>query len=251
MKGIVHSFESLAAVDGEGLRCAVFLAGCPLRCVYCHNPDTWNPCNGTETEAAALVRKISRYRPYFGKDGGVTFSGGEPLLQAEFLQSMIPLLREQNIRYIIDTSGAVKLTESVQNVLRGAQSVLLDIKFPNEEQYRRYTGHGMADTLATLTFLNKIGKKTRIRIVVVPGINDGEEAMDSYLARLNGFSCIDRIELLPFHTMGFFKYDELAIANPLADTPPLDGERKRQLQTFVNEKWERMQRAEAVVSESQ
>ena len=112
-KGIVHSFESLAAVDGEGLRCAVFLAGCPLRCVYCHNPDTWAIGNGVETDPEELARKIARYRPYFGSDGGVTFSGGEPLLQAEFLRQMIPLLAERGIGYVIDTSGGVPLSEEV------------------------------------------------------------------------------------------------------------------------------------------
>lgn len=249
MKGRVHSFESLAALDGEGLRCAVFLTGCPLRCVYCHNPDTWHMSNGNLTEAEEVVRKIARYKPYFGKEGGVTFSGGEPLLQAEFLQSMMPLLQEKEIRYILDTSGAVELTDTVRNVLRGAQSILLDLKFPDEEQYRRYTGHGMAETLATLHFLNEIGKKTRIRIVVVPGINDREESLVAYLSCLRGMSCIDRIELLAFHTMGFFKYDSLAIPNPLADTPPLDGACLRQLQAFVNEQWTAMQREDTVASE--
>lgn len=240
MKGIVHSFESLAAVDGEGLRCAVFFAGCPLRCVYCHNPDTWEARRGSEIDAPTLLKKISRYKPYFGETGGVTFSGGEPLLQAEFLRELIEPLREREIGYVVDTSGAVALTDTVKEVLAGAQSVLLDLKLPDDESYRRYTGRGIEPTLATLRFLHAIGKKTRIRIVIVPGINDREELLDRYLSLLRGVSCVERVELLAFHTMGFFKYRELEIENPLADTPPMSAERKRQLQAYVDERFRRM-----------
>lgn len=234
MKGRIHSFESLAALDGEGLRCAVFLAGCPLRCVYCHNPDTWNASGGREMEAEELKRKIVRYKPYFGEHGGVTFSGGEPLLQSEFLEEMIPLLQEEGIGYIVDTSGAVALTDSVRSVLRSAQSVLLDLKFWDDESYRRYTGQSIERTLEMLRYLNEIGKKTRIRIVVVPEINDREEILERYLAHLRGMSCVSGVELLAFHTMGFFKYEGLGISNPLAQTPALSPKVKDRLQDFVN-----------------
>lgn len=236
MTGFVHSFESMAAVDGDGLRCAVFLAGCPMRCVYCHNPDTWHTEGGRQTEAEALVKKIARYKPYFGKDGGVTFSGGEPLAQAEFLRSMMPLLAEQGIRYAVDTAGGVPLTETVKEVLSGAQEVLLDLKFPDDAGYRRYTGVGIDRPLAILDFLNAIGKKTRVRTVIVPDLNDTEEALLSYLAHLADKSCVDRYELLAFHTMGFFKYEKLGIANPLAEKKALDPAVKQRLQAFVDEK---------------
>ena len=234
MKGRIHSFESLAALDGEGLRYAVFLAGCPLRCAYCHNPDTWNPACGRECEAGELMRKLTRYKPYFGERGGVTFSGGEPLLQVEFLAELIPLLQTEGVGYIVDTSGAVPLTDTVKAVLAGAQSVLLDLKFWDEESYRRYTGKGITQTLATLAYLNGIGKPTRIRIVVVPGINDREEILSQYLAHLKGITCVTQVELLAFHTMGFFKYGELGVPNPLADTPALDPHIKDRLQRFVD-----------------
>ena len=236
MKGFVHSFESLAAVDGEGLRCAVFLAGCPLRCAYCHNPDTWERACGKETDGEALVRKIARYQPYFGEDGGVTFSGGEPLVQAEFIRSMMPLLAEKGIRYSIDTSGGVPLSDTVKEVLAGAQSVLLDLKFPDDEGYRTYTGRGIGDTLAMLDYLNAIGKKTCIRTVIVPDLNDREEILEKYLACLKGMTCVDRYQLLGFHTMGFFKYENLGLENPFADKKPLDPAVKQRLQTFVDEK---------------
>lgn len=236
MKGKIHSFESLAAVDGEGLRYAVFLFGCPLRCAYCHNPDTWEWHGGIETDAETLANKVARYKPYFGERGGVTFSGGEPLRQAEFLCEMMPLLAERDISYVIDTSGALPLTEPIRQVLAGAQSVLLDLKFWNDESYRRYTGSGMSHTLETLAYLNEMGIPTVIRTVIVPGINDREDILDRYLTHVRNISCVTRYELLGFHTMGFFKYEKMGIRNPLADTPALDPEVKERLQAYVTQK---------------
>ena len=239
MTGYVHSFESLAAVDGEGLRYAVFLAGCPLRCAYCHNPDTHTRAGAWEMDAAALAKKLERYKPYFGDEGGVTFSGGEPLTQAEFLLELMPLLAERGIRYIVDTSGAVPLTETVKAVLAGAQGVILDLKFPDDEGYRRYTGQGIEQPLATLAYLESIGKRTRVRTVVVPGINDSEGAIRRYLPHVIDKRCVYRYELLGFHTLGFFKYEQLGLVNPLADTPPMDREILKGLQAFVDEQMKR------------
>lgn len=235
MNGYIHSFESLAAVDGDGLRCAVFMSGCPLRCIYCHNPDTWYRSEN-ETDAASLVKKISRYKTYFGKDGGVTFSGGEPLLQAEFIQEAIPLLKEQEIGYIIDTSGICDLTPAVCEVLNNSQSVLLDLKFWDNESYLEYTGKGMKNVLDTLSYLDSIGKKTVIRTVIVPGINDSEEILDKYIELINGCSCISKYELLAFHTMGFFKYENLGVENKLKNTPALSHDTLDMLQSYINTK---------------
>ena len=235
MKGYIHSFESLAAVDGDGLRCAVFMSGCPLRCVYCHNPDTWVKSEN-ETDAESLVKKISRYKTYFGKDGGVTFSGGEPLLQAEFIKETIPLLSEREIGYIIDTSGICELTSDVCDVLKNSQSVLLDLKFWDDESYLKYTGKGIEKVLSTLSFLNSIGKKTVLRTIIVPGINDSEEILDKYIELISGYSCISKYELLAFHTMGFFKYENLGIENKLKDTSPLSHDTLDKLQSYINTK---------------
>lgn len=236
MKGYIHSFESLAAVDGEGVRCAVFLAGCPLRCAYCHNPDTWSVDAGKEMDAETLVKKVARFKPYFGQDGGVTFSGGEPLVQVEFIKETAELLEPLGINYVIDTSGVVELTETVKTVLDNARLVILDLKFWDDESYIKYTGHGIDNTLKTLRYLDEIGKRTWVRTVVVPGINDNEETLSRYLEVVKGVNCIERYELLAFHTMGFYKYTELGVENRFKDIPPLDIQTKDKLQEFVNKK---------------
>lgn len=233
MRAFIHSFESLAARDGDGLRYAVFFAGCPLRCAYCHNPDTWLSSDRT-IGAGELLSKLRRYRPYFNNDGGVTFSGGEPLLQAAFLREMIPLLEADGIDYALDTSGCVDLTPDVKAVLDHAGLVILDLKFWDDESYREYTGQGIARTLATADYLNSINKKTWIRTVVIPGVNDSEEVLARYLPYIRRWGCATRYELLAFHTMGFFKYDEAGLFNPLKNTAPLDFAVLDSLQKFVD-----------------
>jgi len=233
MEGILHSIESLAAVDGEGLRCSIFLAGCPLRCSFCHNPDTWE-MTGKRIGAEELVKKVLRFRPYFGDRGGVTFSGGEPLLQATFLREVASMLASEGIPYVLDTSGHVDLSDDVRFLLKGAQSVLLDIKFWDDASYRHYTGRGFQKTLDMLDILNEFGTATVIRTVVIPGINDNEETIRKYVGLFSGFSCVKKYELLPFHTMGFFKYEELGIVNPFADKAAMSRDRLDELQTFAD-----------------
>ena len=235
MKGYIHSFESLATLDGAGVRYGVFMQGCPLRCVYCHNPDTQQG-EGNMYTSVELVNKIERYRPYFKKEGGVTFSGGEPLCQAKFIKECIPFLREREINYVIDTSGAVELDADVKEVLRNAQMVILDLKFWDDESYLRYTGRNMKNILEMLDFLESEGIYVWIRTVVVPGINDSEEILEKYLVHIKGLRCIQRYELLGFHTMGFQKYEALGIENPLRDTSDLEKSTKERLQSFVNKK---------------
>lgn len=233
MKGIIHSIESLAAVDGEGLRCSVFMAGCPLRCAYCHNPDTW-VMQGKEVDPQELTNKILRFRPYFGENGGVTFSGGEPLLQAAFLRETASLLEEEHIRYILDTSGCVELSDDVVFLLKHAQGVLLDLKFWDQASYLRYTGKGIQNTMNFLCKLNELGTKTVIRTVIVPGVNDTLEDMHAYVDLIRGFECVRKYELLPFHTMGFFKYEKLGIENPFASKTALPREKLLFLQEYVD-----------------
>ena len=232
MIGYIHSFESLAAVDGEGVRFAVFFSGCPLRCVFCHNPDTWKT-GGEEYTPEALVKKLARYKPYFKARGGVTFTGGEPLLQSAFIAACVPLLKEKGIPYAVDTSGAVPLGENEKFVLKNADEVLLDLKFSSDELYKRYTGASIENTLKALEFLNENAIPTLLRTVVVPGINDKEDDILSYLPLIKGKSCIKKYELLPFHTMGFFKYEKLGIKFPFESFPEPTSDGIRRLEELL------------------
>ncbi|MBE5762962.1 MAG: pyruvate formate lyase-activating protein [Clostridiales bacterium] len=229
----IHSFESLATLDGDGVRYAIYLNGCPLRCVYCHNPDTWG-VSGEDYSAEDLFNKIKRYKPYFGQNGGVTFSGGEPLLSAHFINEVAPLLKEANINYALDTSGQVDMNEETKKAITNSELVILDLKFWDNDSYFKYTGKTMAKTLTTLYFLNAIQKRTWIRTVIVPGINDSKEALDKYIEILKLYPFIEKYELLAFHTMGFFKYENLGIDNPLKDVPPMDQDKLKDLQSYVD-----------------
>ncbi len=232
----VHSYESLAAVDGKGLRYALFLAGCPLRCVYCHNPDTQN-CPAEECDVEKLTKKILRYKPFFQvSGGGVTFSGGEPLLQAEEICRMGELLRKEGVGYTLDTSGYMPLTQAVKSAILGADLVICDLKFATEEEYKKHTGVKLQPVIDTLDFLKKIRANVWVRTVVVPGINDNTYAMDKYLDILKNYPDIEKYELLGFHTLGFHKYEELCRENPLEGTYPMDREKLAELQKYVDEK---------------
>lgn len=232
----VHSFESLATRDGEGIRFGIFLGGCPLHCAYCHNPDTWDMGATREYTPEALYQKIKRYTPYFrASGGGVTFSGGEPLLQAKALLPLVSLLSENNISYTLDTSGALPLNEASRALISGADHIILDLKFPTEEEYKRYTGGSLDAVLDTLACAVSCGKKIWIRTVVVPTINDTTESMDRYLSVLAPYrASIERYELLPFHTMGFFKYEKLGIENSLSHLSALSPEQRDELQSYIN-----------------
>ena len=231
----IHSFESLATLDGDGVRYAIYLNGCPLRCVYCHNPDTWG-VSGEDYSAEDLFNKIKRYKPYFGQNGGVTFSGGEPLLSAHFINEVAPLLKEANINYALDTSGQVDMNDETKKAITNSELVILDLKFWDNDSYFKYTGKTMARTLTTLYFLNAIQKRTWIRTVIVPGINDSKEVLDKYIEILKLYPFIEKYELLGFHTMGFFKYENLGIDNPLKDVPPMDQDKLKDLQSYVDSK---------------
>ena len=229
----VHSVESLAALDGEGIRYAIYLTGCPLRCVYCHNPDTWI-CAGKDYFAEELYNKIKRYKPYFGTKGGVTFSGGEPLLSANFINEINDYLHKDGINYVLDTSGCVDLTDDVKKAIDNSSCVILDIKFYNDETYLKYTGKDMKKTMAFYEYLCKTNKRCWLRTVIVPGINDKEEILDKYIEAIKIFDNVEKWELLAFHNMGFFKYDKLGIENPLKDVSLLDTDKLKKLQDYLN-----------------
>lgn len=235
MKADIHSFESLAALDGSGIRYAVFFTGCPLRCVCCHNPDTWHS-SGREWESGELYRKIRRYKPYFKNGGGVTFSGGEPLLNACFINEINGYLAADGINYALDTSGAVGLTDSVRTAIDNAELVLLDIKYPDAAMYEKYASGDLKRFDRFAEYVSETKKRVWYRTVIIPGINDTEEMLDRYAEYVSAWNKPEKYELLAFHTMGFYKYEKLGIENPLKHTEAMSKERLRGLQEYMDRK---------------
>lgn len=231
MKGYVHSLQSLGTVDGPGVRSVVFLSGCPLRCIYCHNPDTWERQESQLTDAKELSERLLRFYSFI-KNGGVTFSGGEPLLQAEFVTEVTELLHQGGLHVAIDTCGA-PLTSASERLIEVADLFLLDIKMTTEEDYKRYTGGSLASTMAFLDRLEEKGKDVWIRHVVVPGINDTEEDILRLASLIKGYTSIKKVELLPFKNLCLEKYRTLNIPFPLDGTPPMRAEEIEKLETIL------------------
>lgn len=214
MKGYIHSLQSMGTVDGPGVRFVVFMQGCPLRCGYCHNPDTWD-MEDYEIEAAPeeVFEKIRRCRNYFREGGGVTVSGGEALMQSEFVTELFALCRDARIHTCLDTSGCI-WNEKTERLLRVTDLVLLDVKMTSEEDYARYTGGSLRQTMFFLEQLEERRIPTWIRHVVVPGLNDGEEDKGRLAGLLQGFACIERTDMLPFRKLCKEKYEKLGIPFP-------------------------------------
>ena len=208
MTGRVHSFQSLGTLDGPGLRYVVFLQGCPLHCGYCHNPDTWDVTGGEELSAGEVFARVQRYKSYFAKEGGLTVSGGEPLLQAPFVTELFTLCRQDGISTCLDTSGCVS-NGATEKLLEVTDLCLLDIKMTNEEDYIRHTGAHLSQALHFLEKLNRRGLPTWIRQVIVPGINDTPASIEALNNLIAPFSCVQRVELLAFHKLCLSKYEEL------------------------------------------
>lgn len=224
MKGWVQSLQSLGAVDGPGVRFVIFLQGCPLRCAYCHNPETWQPGGGEEMDTDELVRKILRYRPYFGKEGGVTVSGGEPLMQPEFVAELFQKLYEEGIHTALDTSGIVGGLNA-EMVLRHTDLALVDLKFTNAEDYRRYCKGDYHAVKAFLDLTERMEVPLWVRHVVIPGINDNAQDIRELQKQAKSYGNLEKLEWLPFHNMCKEKYDALGLFFPLAGTPALSKER--------------------------
>ena len=233
IKGRINSIQSLAALDGPGIRYAVFMQGCNLRCGCCHNPDTHRLCDGYEIDAAEIVEKATRYRTYFGKDGGITLSGGEPLMQAEFACEVLRLAKEAGINTCLDTSGSI-MNEKVKELLGYTDRVLLDVKYTTEEDYEKYVGCSLDTVLSFLDHLQRIGMPTTLRQVIIPTLNDSEESIGRLKAIKDSHPCIDKIELLPFKKLCSVKYDKLGIPFPFESFPePTSGEMKK-LEELLN-----------------
>lgn len=207
--GRIHSVESFGALDGPGIRYVVFLQGCLLRCAYCHNPDTWDCGDGTSTTAGEVVEKILPFRNFI-RSGGVTLSGGEPLMQPEFAAAILQLCKEQGFHTAVDTSGAVPM-EKCREALELADLLLLDIKALDPEDCRKLTGMDNTNALRLLQWCEEVGKPVWIRHVCVPGVTLVEEKLKKLASYLTNFTCIKKIELLPFHKMGAYKWETMQI----------------------------------------
>ena len=216
--GRIHSFQSLGTVDGPGIRSVIFMQGCPLRCICCHNPDTWDFSGGELQSVEYLVDKVLRFKTYYGNEGGITVSGGEPLLQAEFLAELFKKLKQCGIHTALDTSGCI-LDENAKKLLEYTNLVLLDFKYTNSEDYLKYTKMEMYRVQEFLDYLEKIKKPTWIRYVVIPGINDTDEAFDIIFSLREKYSCVQKIELLPFRKLCLEKYENMGIEFSLKNTP--------------------------------
>ena len=228
MIGRINSIQTLGATDGPGVRFTVFMQGCSLRCVCCHNPDTWDMECGTEIESNELVSKAIRYKEYFGQNGGVTVSGGEPLLQPEFVTEFFKCCHKEKIHTCLDTSGYV-LNTAVKSLLKETDLVMLDIKYTSAEKYKLNVGCELSKVVEFLDYLESIKKPTWIRQVIIPDLNDSEIDILELKELTSKYECIKKTELLPFKRLCETKYKTLKIEFPLKDTPEPTPEKMEQL----------------------
>lgn len=227
--GRVHSMESMGLVDGPGIRTVIFFQGCSLRCRFCHNPDTWEFNSGEITDPETLVKKISRFKPYFKSTGGVTFSGGEPLMQPDFLLETLKLCKQENIHTCIDTAGYGM--GSYDEILEYTDLVLLDLKHVSETDYKQMTGRTMDRFQEFLSALEKSETPIWIRHVVVPGITDSQEHMENLKTYISTIPNVEKVELLPYHLLGKNKYEVMGIPYSLDGVPAMDKEKTMDLQS--------------------
>lgn len=216
--GKIHSIETLGAVDGPGIRFVIFMQGCPMRCQYCHNPDTWDMLAGKDYTVDNLLDQIRKYKHYFGKDGGVTVSGGEPLNQIDFVTNLFKVLKAENINTCIDTSGVLfnpQDTKKFDELLKYTDLVLLDIKHIDSAKHKKLTGFNNENILKFAKYLDKNNIPMWVRYVLVPTLTDDVESLKALKEFLNTLSNVKKIEVLPYHNLGVSKYTQLNIDYPL------------------------------------
>ena len=218
IKGRISSFQTLGTLDGPGVRFVAFLQGCPLRCVCCHNPETWDKNGGTQYTAKEVVERAERYKEYFGKEGGITLSGGEPLLQIEFVTEVFRLAHEKGINTCLDTSGCI-INEKTEELLDYTDYCLLDIKYTTDREYRQYVGCGLNNPLEFLERLNNKKIPCRIRQVIIEGLNDSTDNIKRLAEIIKKYPYIEKTELLAFRKLCVSKYQKLGMSFPLANTP--------------------------------
>ncbi|MFD7690887.1 pyruvate formate-lyase-activating protein [Streptomyces sp. NPDC059781] len=220
--GRIHSWDLSTGVDGPGTRFVLFLSGCPLRCLYCANPDTWHMRDGKPATVDEVMAEIAKYRAFvITAGGGVTLTGGEALLQPAFTAAVLRRCKELGLHTALDTSGLLG-ARATDELLADTDLVLLDIKSFDVRTYRKLTGGDLAPTLNFATRLDRLGKRVWIRYVLVPGWTDDEDAVEGLAGFLSGLGCVERVDILPFHKLGAGKYDALGIPFALRNTPVPD-----------------------------
>ena len=239
MTGRVHSIESFGLVDGPGVRCVVFLKGCCLRCRYCHNPDTWDTNGGETWEAEELFRKIYRFKPYWKNNGGITVSGGEALLQMEFVTELFSLAKNHGVHTALDTSGAPFRTDAAylkkfHKLMAITDLFILDIKEIAREKHRALTGQDNLNILKLAQYLSDHDKAMWIRHVLVPGITDDEKDLQELAGFLDTLKTVEKREILPYHTLGIYKWENLGLEYSLKDVLPPTPEEIRRAESILS-----------------
>ena len=236
MKGHIHSLESFGTVDGPGVRYVVFFQGCPLRCLYCHNPDTWAIGGGTEMTASEIIDKMVRNLPFY-ETGGITATGGEPLLQIDFLTELFSLAKSKGIHTTLDTSGILfsqDKREKYDELMDVCDLVMLDIKHINEDKHTYLTGTSNKSVFEFMDYLKDIKKPVWVRHVIVPGITYTVDQLKNLGSYLRSFDNVEKIDVLPYHTMGVVKYQALGDDYPLKDVPPLTRDDAQRALEIIN-----------------
>ena len=228
----IHSIETMGLVDGPGIRTVLFLQGCRLRCQYCHNPDTWRPDAGREMDVPQIMRLLSRYRSYYGATGGVTCSGGEPLLQPEFLAELFRACKQAGISTCLDTAGCGDGDYGA--LLQYTDLVIFDVKHYRPDDYTSLTGGDLSVPTAFLRAVADSGTPLWIRHVVVPGLTDSAQHLAGLGAYLRGIPNIQKVELLPYHRLGAHKYAALDMPYRLGDTPAMDKQETQKYQRLLS-----------------
>lgn len=214
--GKIHSFETLGAIDGPGIRFILFMQGCPLRCKFCHNRDTWDFKGGNEYTVDEIYEKVLKYKNYFiASNGGITVSGGEPLLQADFIIELFKRLKQAGINTALDTSGMFDITDKIKELIDLTDLFLVDIKSINDEVCKNLVGHSNIKELEFIKYLDSVGKEIWIRQVIVPGITDIEDDLYKLRDFINSIDHITKVDLLPYHDLGKYKWLELNEIYPL------------------------------------
>lgn len=225
--GRIHSLESFGTVDGPGIRFLAFMQGCPMRCLFCHNPDTWDIKAPVKYEwtAQQLLEETLKYRNFI-KTGGVTCTGGEPLVQTAFVEEYFRLCKREGIHTALDTSGVI-FNDAVRNLLEVTDLVLLDVKTTDDDLHVRLTSHKCTHPHQMLEYLQSIGKPVWIRHVVTPGINDDDDHLLDTARYIAKYSVVERVDILPYHVMGEYKYEHMGMTYALKGTPALSVEKKK------------------------